>query len=565
MLKDHTPCSIWMITLLLLALAQCTAGALVLTPGDIAAALVLTPGDIVFVLHPSDVGFSAPTPLSLAMHDVQSDFYKVLGRPPIVYTTDTLADQPQLIANITGKSILIFFGRAARSAAGKSFSLSQSQAKEEHAIIPSTTSNTNPVTSIICVGAPGRGEVFAAYSFSERVLGVEPLYFFTDKEPSFSKSLSFASASALAYNSGTPTFEWRGFFTNDEDLLGGFSMDPLGKSVFSSKTWDRVMEALLRTKGNVLLCGTVSFPDEDVYALAQRRGIVTTTQHFTLLGTNTWRWPEGIPYSADKNPTIQNYVWEANIAAAGNRESLWTVGYRGLNDYPFWLDEPEFNTTASRCKLISQAMETQVKLIRKVPHRKNDQCVTFLWSEMLDLYKSGLLILPTNTTKIFADENGSGSFDPIVKELLQEGDGVYYHVQMESPGNEAQLTEMVPPSIFFDNLRSFVNKKATKYFMLNLSDLKPATFLVDVVMKFLWNATKYNTKTTADAYHMQKEVIQSWSVRHYSDGLQNYNYSVEVASIMEQYFAVEYIAANTTERSKRYGDEHLSGLLRTLM
>ncbi len=47
---------------------------------------------------------------------------------------------------------------------------------------------------------------------------------------------------------------------------------------------------------------------------------------------------------------------QATLTASKPRESLWILGYRGLNDYPFWIDDPEYNTPRKRGALISQAM-----------------------------------------------------------------------------------------------------------------------------------------------------------------------------------------------------------------
>ena len=107
--------------------------------------------------------------------------------------------------------------------------------------------------------------------------------------------------------------------------------------------------------------------------------------------------------------------------------------------------EPKFNTTAKRCALVSAAMAAQAKVVRGVAGRESDPLVTYLWAEMLELLKSGGLELPPNTMRVFADVDGTGAFDPAVKDLLQPGDGAYYHVQMESPYKMGQLTEMVPP------------------------------------------------------------------------------------------------------------------------
>jgi hypothetical protein len=50
------------------------------------------------------------------------------------------------------------------------------------------------------------------------------------------------------------------------------------------------------------------------------------------------------------------YVWTATVNASAHRNNIWALGYRGLNDYPFWIDDPAFNTDAKRGALISAAM-----------------------------------------------------------------------------------------------------------------------------------------------------------------------------------------------------------------
>ena len=144
-------------------------------------------------------------------------------------------------------------------------------------------------------------------------------------------------------------------------------------------------------------------------------------------------------------------------------------------------------------------MARQAQIVRQAEGRQGDPCVTFLWDEMLDLYLSGELVIPPNTTLVFADRGGSGTFDPRVFDRLGPGDGAYFHVQMEEPGTMSQLTEMVPPAIFYQQMSRFVSKGATDYFMLNLSDLKPAAFLVDTVMRFLWDPRPAMALSPADA------------------------------------------------------------------
>lgn len=313
----------------------------------------------------------------------------------------------------------------------------------------------------------------------------------------------------------------------------------------------------MRLKGNLIIPNTVTFPDESVFEVAKRRGVIVTSQHFTILGVNTWRWPTGVPYSFDRDREIQEYVWSASISEYEGRESVWTIGYRGLNDYPFWDDEPSFNTTEKRCALVSDAMKAQANLVRGTTGRENDECVTYLWSEMLELYLSGGLKIPDGTTRVFADDGGSGTFDPRVVDQLRPGDGAYYHIQMEYPGKLSQLTEMVPPKVFLNGVRPFVKKKATSLFMLNVSDLKPSLFMIDFIFKFLWDPEPY---MNSDPKDLQSKALSNWANRFFTDS----SLATEVADIMNMYFTdVDYIAGNGADG--RSGEQHLAYFPRNLL
>ena len=241
-------------------------------------------------------------------------------------------------------------------------------------------------------------------------------------------------------------------------------------------------------------------------------------------------------------------------------------------------------------------MAQQASIVRSTAGRENDEMVTYLWSEMLDLYLSGDLVIPQSTSTVFADAGGSGKFDPRIYDKLKPGDGVssdrhtsthvqdvqqnssspklihslshhhqpsfdlqvYYHVQMESPGNMAQMTEMVPPNSFYDQLSRFIKAGATSYFMLNLSDLKPAAFMVDTIMRYLWDPSPViNMK---DNHKAEKVAINRWSRLMFGA-----TYQAEAASVMSGYFNIDYIRANATGTTRRYGDEHLTGTLRKLL
>jgi hypothetical protein len=51
--------------------------------------------------------------------------------------------------------------------------------------------------------------------------------------------------------------------------------------------------------------------------------------------------------------------------------------------------------------------------------------------QMIELYLSGHLVIPNGTIHLFAD-GGNGVVDPSLYPLVRPGDGVYFHVAMES-------------------------------------------------------------------------------------------------------------------------------------
>ena len=69
-----------------------------------------------------------------------------------------------------------------------------------------------------------------------------------------------------------------------------------------------------------------------------RRGLYLAEHHITLLGTNCFQWPKGVPYTFAKSRETLEYTWHAVAKQQAHKKMLWTVGYRGLNDYPFWND-----------------------------------------------------------------------------------------------------------------------------------------------------------------------------------------------------------------------------------
>eukprot|EP00164_Ancoracysta_twista_P012158 GFYU01018997.1.p1 GENE.GFYU01018997.1~~GFYU01018997.1.p1 ORF type:complete len:906 (+),score=224.67 GFYU01018997.1:40-2718(+) len=502
---------------------------------------------------------------NLALRDVQLDWYKVLGTPPLVLdaTTDlsvytlpgSASTAPPAVVFFGTMEMLVASGALKQDALNAAFATTFESGPESHGcavLSPDAMAGGAAVTPVVCAGTDLLGAVYATYMFSHEVLSVDKLWQWVEREPLFQHA-GVTISSSMSVMKSTPTFRHRGFFINDEDLIAGFGRDPLANSVFSIDWCDRLYQVLLRLGGNTVILGTAPYPDEESMDLANRRGLYLAEHHITILGANTFQWPEGLPYSFAVNPEMQEYVWRATVAVQKDRNMLWTVGYRGLNDYPFWNDDPSFDTPAKRGKLIGDAMQKQVDIVNEIAGPDQRFC-TYLWDEMRDLFKGGYLKIPDGVSAIFADD-GTGVIENI--DIAKAGDGIYYHAMMES-GSANQLTEMVPPARLYDQIGQMIKKKATNLLLLNTSDFKPAPITIQAIMEYVWNANEYIDLDPAEA---QKEYLLKWATQQF-DGVDAAPVSPSLASSVAtwwaDYFTIPFI------NDHHYGEQWVSKEVREL-
>ena len=121
--------------------------------------------------------------------------------------------------------------------------------------------------------------------------------------------------------------------------------------------------------------------------LASRRGLALNMHHIQVVGLNTFRWPARVPFSYNRNPEVMERYWRDCIAAYKGKEVVWTVGYRGKHDRPFWVDEPGMNTAEARGAAITKAIARQVELIREVDPKA--MIIANLWMEGAGMMHAG--------------------------------------------------------------------------------------------------------------------------------------------------------------------------------
>ena len=419
-----------------------------------------------------------PGPIHRATEDLRHDFAKVFGQQPKLVTSLNDAGKVTILIAQNQNAPAEAGCAAASGTEAFSFSLGNSSGKR-----------------VVCLtGTDMRGTIFAVYEFSQRILGVDPMYLWTDKQPTKRASISLPADFARNYPS--PVFKYRGFFTNDEDLLSGWIRPDKGDQTgISLKAWDMIFETTLRLKGNMVVPGTWIFPDDAQVHAATERGLIVNQHHAIPLGVNVARWPADVPYNYSTHPEVLERAWTNAVNAyKPDEEILWSVGLRGLSDSSYAsLDESVRNNDPLLGQRISDAIADQMKIVRaKYP---NAQFVTDLWQEGARLMQEGYLKIPPEVSLVWAD-TGYGDMQDGGK--VAAGHGMYFHVAMMN-GQANQLSEMVSVKIIQSEIGRYIKAGATSYFLVNTSDIRPYVMTTRAVMNMAYAGNLIGVPASARA------------------------------------------------------------------
>ena len=224
---------------------------------------------------------------------------------------------------------------------------------------------------LIIAGSDERGTMFGLYAFIEKYLGVDPLYYWASRPPQPRATLAWDS---VKISSGEPTFRFRGWFINDEDLLtewkdggGKRQIDyPYYGQVVNREVMRAVAEALVRSRFNLIIPASfvdiLNPPEEALVQECARRGVFVSQHHVEPLGVSAFSyfnyWKKrgrDLKYSYFSHPAEVREVWRAYAEKwAAYPNVIWQLGLRGIADRPMWLADPNTpQSDADRGRLIS--------------------------------------------------------------------------------------------------------------------------------------------------------------------------------------------------------------------
>jgi hypothetical protein len=334
------------------------------------------------------------------------------------------------------------------------------------------------------------GFVYGLYHVSEALLGVPAFWFWNSHEPIVRATIDVDAA--YHHASEPATVRLRGWFVNDEVLLNTWSIDG-----DAAAPWAMVFEALLRSGGNLVIPGTDYGSVHKHIDLATEMGLHIAQHHAEPLGAEMFiRAHPGLTPSYAEHPELFQGLWAASIAANRHHKMVWNLGFRGQGDKPFWIDDPTFDTAESRGGLISEVIRLQYAMLNEaIPGAA--ACV-YLYGETLELFRAGVLDLPDDVVKIWAD-NGYGRMvsrrqdndNPRIPAFADPtdtgGNGIYYHVSFYDLQAANHIT-MLPNSAeqIEAELRATLDHGMNDLWVVNCSNVKPHVYMLDLVAN-LWN------------------------------------------------------------------------------
>ena len=395
-------------------------------------------------------------------------------------------------------------------------------------------------TMLVVAGSDRRGTAFGLASLSEAI-GVSPWYWWADVTPARKEALYVAQGVLCQQE---PSVQYRGIFINDERFGGWARWAERRHGKVGPETYQKVFELLLRLKANYLWPamhpGTQAFNDDPENArLADDYAIVMGSSHCEqMLRNNEGEWKavnerakaEGKSGLGDFNyitnrKTMQDY-WETRVKTNGKYENTYTLGLRGIHDYPM----EGANSTEERVRLMQQAIDDQRDMLRRNINKPIEKIPQVLctYEEVLDAYHNGLQV-PDDVTLLWSDDKHGycRNLSNPKEQQRKGGAGIYYHLSYH--GDPASWIWLSPlsPSFLATELTKAYTFGARKIWVFNVGDIKPAEKEISFVMDLAWDIDRWKP-TEAHKY------IEQWAAKTFGESL-----APEIAALQARYYRLQ--------------------------
>ncbi|KRM43904.1 hypothetical protein FEZ41_12725 [Lentilactobacillus parafarraginis] len=312
------------------------------------------------------------------------------------------------------------------------------------------------------------GVMYGAIAISRSVLGIDDFWYWLDVPVSPKPVIEMTNFDLHLPNYRVP---YRGWFVNDELLIMGWKDHDSKPYV-----WDRIFETAVRAGVNVIVPGT-DVNSHTYRKPAQEFGLVIAQHHAEPLGAQMFaRVYPNLEASYIKYPELFKKLWRDAILSQKGTATIYSLGFRGQGDKPFWLDDDSREwTDQAKADVINEIIQEQYDMVKKLdPGAKT---AINIYGEVTAMYSKGLLKVPDDVIEIWAD-SGYGKMvsrrqhlDNPRSQVLDvpnphnRARGIYYHVAF----HDLQASNFLG---LLSNRPSFVSSELMKVRQHNMDTLE---------------------------------------------------------------------------------------------
>lgn len=363
---------------------------------------------------------------------------------------------------------------------------------------------------LVVAGSDSHGTAYGILEIS-RLLGVSPWEWWADVTPE-KKEMFRLSSNFRELQS--PSVEYRGIFINDEDWglmpWSNKTYEPSDvKGEIGPRTNERIFELLLRLRANTYWpamheCTLPFFLTKGNREAAKKYGIFMGASHCEPMACNAageWKIRGKGTYDYVNNSPAVYQFWENRVKEVAGQEILYTLGMRGVHDGKM----QGAKTVEEQKAVLNRVFVDQRGLLEKYVNKDVTQVpqVFIPYKEVLDIYHAGLQV-PEDVTLMWCDDNyGYIRHFPTAEERARKGgNGVYYHVSYWGRPHDHLWLSTMSPSLIYQQMKQAYDQGIQKMWILNVGDIKPAEYQIELFMDMAWNLDKVSSEgVTAHLKH----------------------------------------------------------------
>lgn len=413
--------------------------------------------------------------------------------------------------------------------------------------------------ALFIAGSDHRGTAYGVFALS-KMMGVSPWVWWADVLPDKHNSIFITPGQIIE----SPSVKYRGIFLNDED----WGLQPWAAKTFEPetgdigpKTYEKIFRLMLRLKANTIWpamhpCTKAFFKIPGNKEMASKYSIVVGTSHAEpMLRNNVDEWDRekfgDYNYFTNRHNVKKYWQERLDTLKASNSEFIVTLGMRGIHDSGMEGSKDKQEQVNMLQQIIYDQREmlatTFEKPVESIPQ------VLIPYKEVLDLYDLGME-LPDDITLMCTDDNYGymRRHNNRTEQKRKGGGGVYYHASYWGrPHDYLWLSTTQPGLLWYEMNRAYLNG-AQRIWILNVGDIKPAEYNIELFMDMAWQLKTVNEST------IKQHMIQ------WADGVFGAKYAKSIADMKDEFYRLamlrkpEYMGWSQTEPTTGTGPTQFS-------